>query len=180
MIPNFSTLRQFFVYFWIWEFVVRPMVRTVKLREFKTGDELALFEVFYTAIHQVCSKDYTQEQIEAWAPKSLNRDVWSEKIRQIQPFVAQFGTKIVGYSDLQENGLIDHFFVHGDYQGMGVGHALMTEIIVRGSAMPLLKSEVSHTASEFYEKHGFKIVGEQKIEIRGVELSNNLMERWMR
>ncbi len=38
----------------------------------------------------------------------------------LSPFVAEIDNIIVGYIDLQSNGLIDHFFCHYEYQGQGV------------------------------------------------------------
>jgi putative acetyltransferase len=46
----------------------------------------------------------------------------------INPFIAETDGVIAGYSDLQSSGLIDHFFCHHNYQGCGVGKALMSHI----------------------------------------------------
>jgi len=101
-------------------------MKSMILRDFELGDEDALWEVFYSAIHDVCRKDYTAEQINAWAPDDLEPGIWDSKIRSIKPIVVVLHNKIVGYSDLQESGLIDHFFVHGDYQRPGIGGMLMS------------------------------------------------------
>jgi putative acetyltransferase len=53
------------------------------LRNFEIGDEGALWEVFYSAIHKVCAKDYTEEQINAWAPDNLDPGIWVSKIHII-------------------------------------------------------------------------------------------------
>ncbi|MEJ2610008.1 MAG: GNAT family N-acetyltransferase [Candidatus Thiodiazotropha sp.] len=148
----------------------------IKLRNFKIGDEDSLWEVFYTSVHMVCSNNYTEEQINAWAPKDLEPRVWISKIRSLKPFVAITNSKIIGYSDVQDDGLIDHFFVHGEFQNRGVGTSLMSEIFNRGARKKILYSEVSHTAKPFFQKHGFKVVKEQTVNIRDVQLSNNLME----
>lgn len=39
----------------------------MNVREFRAGDEAALFKVFYSAVYQVASRDYSPEQIQAWA-----------------------------------------------------------------------------------------------------------------
>jgi hypothetical protein len=36
---------------------------SVQIRHYKPGEERALFEVYYSAIHLVASRDYTSEQI---------------------------------------------------------------------------------------------------------------------
>ena len=149
----------------------------ITIREFKLGDEADTWDVFYSSIHQVCSKDYNDEQIQAWAPSDLNPKRWNEKMRSIKPFIALIGGKVAGYADLQADGQIDHFFVHGDYQSQGVGTALMNHILDKGAIHKRLYSEVSHTAKPFYEKNGFTVITVQEVIMHDVLLTNNVMER---
>jgi putative acetyltransferase len=149
----------------------------ITVRKFKSGDEDGAWDVFYSSIHQVCSKDYSEEQIHAWAPADLDPSIWISKIQSIKPFVAVTGEKIIGYADLQKDGKIDHFFVHGDHQAEGVGGSLMKKIIEKGVNNKRLYSEVSHTAKPFYEKYGFNVTKVQLVKMHGVTLENNIMER---
>lgn len=41
----------------------------MEIRRFRLGDEAALFRVYFTAIHEVASRNYSPEQVEAWAPQ---------------------------------------------------------------------------------------------------------------
>lgn len=149
----------------------------VTIREFKIGDEDGAWKVFYSSIHQVCCKDYSTEQIQAWAPANIDSDIWASKMRSIKPFIAMVDEKIIGYADLQNDGKIDHFFVHGDHQAQGVGKSLMSKIFEESASNKRLYSEVRHTAKPFFEKNGFKVTKEQEVNIRGVTLTNNIMER---
>lgn len=149
----------------------------VTIRKFKTGDENGTWDVFYSAIHQMCAKDYSKEQIQAWAPIDLDPSRWATKMHNIKPFIATLNDKIVGYADLQNDGKIDHFFVHGDHQAQGVARSLMGKIIQEAPIQQKLYSEVSHTAKPFYEKNGFKVVKVQAVNMHGVVLTNNIMER---
>jgi putative acetyltransferase len=60
------------------------------IRPFRQGEEAALRQVFFSAVHEIASRDYTSEQIEAWAPvpKEADEAPWSERMRSICPFVA--------------------------------------------------------------------------------------------
>ncbi len=136
-----------------------------------------LWQVYFTSIRLVCSNNYSKEQIEVWAPENLDINLVRQKMDQIKPFVAMLGDKIIGYADLQTDGLIDHFFVHGKYQGLGAGAALMTHIVNEGSHMPKLYSYVSNTAKAFYRKYGFVVKNVRLEKIRGCGLENNLMVR---
>ncbi len=86
---------------------------------------------------------------------------------------------MVGFADLQADGYIDHFFCHHAHQGQGVGRALMQQIAQAADAAGLARpySHVSLTARPFFERYGFRIVTEQGVSIRGVTLSNFVMEK---
>lgn len=147
------------------------------IHEFSHGIESALREVFHSAIHKGCIHDYTAEQINAWAPEDYDREWWSRLMQRLRPFVVRDGSRIVGYGDLQDNGYIDHFYVHGEHQGRGVGKTLMEKILESGAGKARLYSHVSRTAKPFFETYGFLVVSCRNVEVRGVEMQNYLMER---
>ena len=149
------------------------------IRRHQEGEEPALFEVYYSAIHLIASRDYTPEQIQAWAPRNLDPALWERKIRDINPFVVELKGQIVGYADLQSNGYIDHFFVSGSYPRQGIGSMLMRQLINEATiqGIPEMTSDVSRTAQPFYEKFGFKVVEQRFPVTRGVEVPNALMRR---
>ncbi|MBX2849362.1 MAG: GNAT family N-acetyltransferase [Acidiferrobacterales bacterium] len=125
----------------------------------------------------ICSKDYTKQQIEAWAPDDYDKSAVQSKFDQLNPFVAKIKSNIVGYADLQSDGLIDHFFVHGEYQSKGIGELLMQSILKKGKDKQQLYSHVSMTAKPFFENYGFSLKEVQEVEIRGCKMNNNLMCR---
>ena len=84
--------------------------------------------IFFSAIHELACRDYSIEQLDAWAPVAYDMAAWQERIRAIQPFVAEIDGFPVGYADLQTSGYIDHFFVAGAHGGRGVGRTLMAHI----------------------------------------------------
>ncbi|BBL58873.1 GNAT family N-acetyltransferase [Methylomonas koyamae] len=149
----------------------------MQIRRFKPGEEAALFEVHYSAIHQVASHDYSLEQIEAWAPPDLDPALWERRIRDINPYVVELDGCVVAYADLQANGYIDHFFVSGAHPGRGLGSMLMTHILKEAQSLDLLEltSDVSRTAQGFYERFGFRVVEQRTPVRRGVAIPNALM-----
>lgn len=153
----------------------------IQIRSYAETDAPALLELFFTTVHRINSRDYSQAQIAAWAPETLDRSLWSAHMNKLNPFIAEIDGIIVGYSDLQDSGLIDHFFCHYQYQRRGVGSALMNHIFLLGKQRSItrLYSEVSLTARPFYERHGFSIVKQQSANIRGETLGNFLMEKKM-
>ncbi|MZI95758.1 GNAT family N-acetyltransferase [Vibrio sp. CAIM 722] len=150
----------------------------IKVRRYSESDIPALWEIFYHTIRNINIRDYSRAQVEAWAPDNFDQAIWQRKMHSIAPYVAVLDGEIVGYTDLQDDGLIDHFFCHHQYQGRGIGKIMMEHVFEQGKLRGISKfhSEVSITARPFYEKQGFCIVEEQVVNVRGQKLRNFLME----
>ncbi|MGB0867898.1 MAG: GNAT family N-acetyltransferase [Granulosicoccaceae bacterium] len=149
------------------------------VRCFEPSDAAALWSVFFHTIRQVNVRDYSQAQVEAWAAEGVKPEYWAEKMRSMNPYVACVDQRIVGYADLQPDGLIDHFFCHHAFQGCGVGRALMERILLeaQGRSLERCYSHVSITARPFFAHFGFALVREQRVDIGEQKLTNFLMEK---
>lgn len=153
------------------------MSKTVLIRRYREGEEPALFDVYYSAIHLVASRDYTSQQIEAWAPRDLNALLWERRIQGINPFVAELDGTVLAYADVQASGYIDHFFVSGTHPRRGLGTMLMTRILEEAARLELreLTSDVSRTAQGFFERFGFGVVEQRNPVLNGITIPNVLM-----
>jgi len=151
----------------------------MKVRKMRKGDEEELWELFYNTIHNVNIQDYTEAQIEAWAPDDFDINVAITKFREIDPFVVIQDGKIIGYADIQPDGLIDHFYCHHDFQGQGVGRVLFStlEKEARESGIVDMYSNVSITARPFFEVMGFSVEKEQVLRMQDQKLKNYRMVR---
>jgi putative acetyltransferase len=151
----------------------------MEIRRFKLGDEAALFDVFFSAIHQTAAHDYSQEQIDAWAPTDYDQEAWAQYQQKNRPFVAVLNGNIVGYADVQPNGYIDHFFVCGNHPRQGIGTQLMARIHQEADALGLteLTANVSKTAEPFFALHGFQVLERGWPVRRGVPLQNARMRK---
>ena len=78
-----------------------PSIDAAKVRDFRIGDESALYAVFYSAIHEIASQHYAPNQIDAWAPKSPDMVTWTKRMQEIRPFVVESDGQIVAYADVQ-------------------------------------------------------------------------------
>ena len=150
----------------------------IEIRKYQYGEEEYLWKIFYYTVRNVNIKDYTIEQVKAWVPDEYDKNKWDTKIKSIDPFLAVLDGKIVGYSDLQDNGKIDHFYVHHNFQRMGIGNRLMNHLInqARTKRIKKLFSEVSITAKPFFEYFKFRVAIKQEVEIRGIKIINYLMD----
>ncbi|ENM5760158.1 N-acetyltransferase family protein [Vibrio mimicus] len=152
----------------------------ITIRNYSVEDAEALWNIHFYTIRNINIRDYSQAQVEAWAPERLDLSVWEKWMKGLSPFVAEIDGVIVGYTDLQASGFIDHFFCHNEYQGKGVGKALMNHVFKVGNSRGIKRyfSDVSITARPFYEHFGFKVVQVQEMEVRGQKLRNFVMEKY--
>ncbi|QUX95770.1 GNAT family N-acetyltransferase [Marinomonas sp. CT5] len=153
----------------------------IKVRRYEQVDSIVLWDIFFNTVRTVNTQDYSLAQVQAWAPESFDMSVWERKMDEIKPFVAELDNIIVGYCDLQSDGLIDHFFCHHQYQGKGVGRRLMSHIVSLAIERNIARiySHVSLTAKPFFERFGFRVVSEQNVKVRGEALINFEMEKWL-
>lgn len=149
------------------------------VRDFRIGDEGRLHCVFHSAVREIACRDYSPEQVAAWAPEEWDVEAWSARVRGMKPFVVEVEGEIVGYGDVQDDGYMDHFFVAAAWTRRGIGAMLMRRIHLRASELGLgrLWSDVSRTAQPFFFHFGFRIVQETEAIIRGVALPNARMEK---
>jgi len=96
-------------------------------------------------------------------------------------FVADEGGAVVGYASWQEDELLS-LFVHPDFQGTGIGSALLSacfdDAARINATISIVKSVLG--AEEFYCRHGFLIVGPGSTGKRGVIIPDTRMHRWDR
>ena len=153
------------------------MART--LRRFAEEDAPALWEVYFSAIRLTAARDYSPEQIEAWAPVGFSPGKWAARMRGIAPFVVEQDGVVAGYADVQRSGYIDHFFVAADFNRQGVGSVLMGAIHAVASEQRIasLFADVSITARPFFEDWGFVVEHERTLELRTATLTNFRMRK---
>ena len=151
----------------------------IELREFRVGDEPYLRLVFESAIHEVAIRDYSHAEVDAWAPRQFDPTLWARRMHGIAPFVVERDGEIVAYADVQSNGYIDHFFVAGAANGLGIGRRLMERIHDRARELGIdeLTSEVSRTAQPFYLHFGFETIDHHVKEVRGVGIEYAAMRK---
>ncbi len=153
----------------------------ITVRKYQPSDAKFLAEIFYNSIHSINIYDYSAEQINAMAPaSSLDPENWEQKWSKLVPFVALLGSKIVGFAEFEPSGHIDCFYVHHEYQGRGVGSALMKAIEAEAKEKHISRiyADVSITAKLFFEGKGFQEIKKQTVIYRGCEFTNFLMEKY--
>ncbi len=145
------------------------------LREYRPADCPQLADLFYHTVHTVNAKDYTEEQVNAWAAGQVDLEAWDRSFREHYTVIAEENGLIVGFGDIDQTGYLDRLYVHKDFQGRGIATAVcnLLEQAVAGSIV----THASLTARPFFEKRGYAVLREQQVERRGVRLTNYVMEK---
>ena len=151
----------------------------MQIRNYRDGDAPLLRELFHASVHDLASRNYTPDQLDAWAPLAHDAAQWEARVRGNQPSVADIGGQVAGYADLQDTGYIDQFFVAPAFARRGVASALMAHIhaSAKQRGITALFADVSLTAEPFFSKAGFVVEQRQRVEVRGQALDNARMRK---
>lgn len=150
----------------------------MELREYRPEDCREMAELFFDTVHTVNRRDYTEAEVEAWAPGLPDMEQWNKSFLEHCTLVALECGKIVGFGDMDRNGYLDRLYVHRDYQGKGIAAAICGQLEGRFPAKRIT-TYASVTAKPFFEKRGYRVVREQQVERQGVLLTNFVMEKWL-
>ncbi len=148
----------------------------VRLRRYTQRDLQQVLRLFYDTVHTVCTGDYTEEQLRAWAPWPPDYDRWQRSLSAQYTIVAEQGGQLVGFGDLALPGYLDRLYVHRDFQRQGVATRLC-DMLERRAKSPVIETHASITARPFFEKRGYTTWCEQRVCREGVILTNYAMRK---
>jgi putative acetyltransferase len=100
---------------------------------------------------------------------------WHERRAAAHTFVAVLDSRVVGFSDVTDDGLLDMLFVHSDAAGRGVARALVEAVVAKARELGLseLHTHASRTARPAFERFGFEVTrANEQNWIRGQNLPN--------
>ena len=146
------------------------------LRDYKQSDCAELAQLFYHTVHAVNARDYSREQLDAWATGKVDLEAWNKSFQAHHTVVAEMDGNIVGFGDMDETGYLDRLYVHKNHQRQGVATAICDALEQNAKAAEF-STHASITAKPFFEKRGYSVVREQQVERRGVWLTNFVMRR---
>ncbi|HJS01310.1 MAG TPA: GNAT family N-acetyltransferase [Flavobacterium sp.] len=153
------------------------MEYTIRIGQISDLSEIQ--KLFSDSITFVCSKDYSQIQIDAWKTAALKLERWQMIVENQFFIVAEFDNKIVGFASLENGNYIDVLYVHKDYQRQGIAQRLFDTILKEANRLNSLfiTADVSITAKPFFESNGFLVVKEQIQQRNNVDIVNFKMQK---
>lgn len=149
------------------------------IRKFKPDDFDEILSLFYLSVHKIAGKDYSQKQLNAWAPDSPDLKAWQKNLSFGSVLVEEDNSQIRGFGKIENSGYLDLLYVHPDFLKQGVGYSILEYMInwALKNKISQIRSQVSITARPFFSNNNFTVVKKQTVERHGVTLTNFLMVR---
>ena len=127
----------------------------MRIRSYHSDDCQAILSLFYETVHRINRRDYTQEQIEAWANNNkIDPIAWDLSLIHHKTLVAEMNGIIVGFGDLNR-----------------------LELYVAEQNYVTIVTHASITAYPFFRDRNYQLVKEQQVERHGVFLKNMIMQK---
>jgi putative acetyltransferase len=151
----------------------------LRIRPYAAADLDALIALFRDTVRTVARRDYSPEQLLAWAPDEVDRGGWALRLAASSTWVAAHDDRAVGFISLAPDGHIDMLYVDAALQGRGTASALLERLERAAWAQGLgrLFTEASITARPFFARRGFHVIEAQTVARHGQQLTNFRMAR---
>ena len=146
------------------------------LREYTPKDCKTLAELFFNTVHIINAKDYSEEQLNAWATEHIDLEKWNRSFLSHYTVVAEIDGTVVGFGDIDNTGYLDRLFVHANFQHQGIATAICDKLEQMSHAEKIV-THASITAKGFFKKRGYKVVTKQQVQRQEILLTNYVMER---
>ncbi len=145
------------------------------IREYESTDCKELAELFYNTVHTINAKDYTKEQLDAWASGQVDLEKWDQSFQEHFTVVAVENGIIVGFGDIDTTGYFDRLYIHKNNQRKGIATAICDQL--ESKVQGKIVTHASVTAKPFFEKRGYKVLKEQQVVRKEIFLKNYVMEK---
>jgi Acetyltransferase (GNAT) domain len=93
------------------------------IRDYRRSDAADLARLFYETIHSVNRENYSERQLDAWAPDLPDPEVWHLRMSRSCTLVAEENDELVAFAELEPDGHLNMFYCHKDAVGRGVGRS---------------------------------------------------------
>lgn len=144
-----------------------------------SGQYQEIAQLFFHSVREIASSQYSQEQVEAWAPAPIDFDKWYYRCEWKRPFVYLMNGEVAGFLELDHDGHIDCHYVHPQYTRRGIARALLRHVIALAQHQKVEKLfvEASHLIKPLYLQEGFQCIRLNHVSRNNVILENWIMER---
>ena len=151
----------------------------MEFREYNNTDLHAVMDLFYVTVHEVNKNDYSEEQLDAIAPKDANEYHWEKSLEKNHTIVVEEDDKLIAFGNIGKTGYLDRLYVHPDYLRKGIASKLVEELeeYAKKHGSHVINVTSSITSKAFFESKGYAVIEEQINERRGERVLRYLMEK---
>src|SRR4051794_6953448 len=103
------------------------MKPTINIRPATHTDAPAIWAMHVDSIRRSCAKDYTPEQIEAWAGPKKPENYTSALDKGETMFVAEIDHRIVGFGAMRQDKIVG-MYITPEFQQRGIGQQLLATL----------------------------------------------------
>lgn len=157
------------------------MEQAMKIRGYAAKDATALMTLSRRSIEAIGSRDYTPQQVAAWAARVASPERIHERATDGRTTLVavDHGDRPIGFIDLEHDGHIDFLYCAPEAVGQGAASALYDalEAGARRRGVDRLYAEASEAARRFFLKKGFIVTARHALVIDGVPIHNYAVEK---
>src|SRR5580693_843825 len=103
----------------------------IRIRDYERSDAVMIVRLFYETIHSINQRDYSAEQVQAWAPEIPDVQLWHDRMIERHTLVADQNAELLGFGELEPQGHLDMLYCRSDVVGRGVGRRLYDALETR-------------------------------------------------
>jgi putative acetyltransferase len=132
------------------------------------------------SIQQLCAKDYTQEEIQAWGGRPFDKEARERAIEKEYVWVLEHDEQIKGYAQLEivtrngfKEGYVWGLYLVSEIAGHSWGRELFATLLAQAhtAEVAVLRLDATLTAYDFYKEAGFRDAGpEIHVVVSGVKI----------
>lgn len=133
------------------------------------------------SVHSVCKNDYSEKELNAWAPARFDINAFRKALSGALNLVALESGKIVGFLSMEKTGYINRLYTHKDRLRCGIASALLDKAFAWAIENGIFEITLdsSKTAEGFYIKKGFDFVGISVMRHNDVVLKSSVMRKFL-
>ena len=151
----------------------------MRIEKYSSQYQDDVYNLFYSAVHETCYREYSAEALSAWAPAFVDVEAWCADFLKTYSLVALSDDgALLGFGNIDvDKHYIDRLYVSSSHQGEGIGRAILQclEATVSGAVTVF----ASDTAKPFFIRMGYEIVRDNYVKRKGIIIHNNLMSKML-
>jgi putative acetyltransferase len=148
-------------------------------RSCRPTDLQAVADIYIASIHSLAAPFYSPEEIAAWAPVAADIARWQHRLSQLHTVVAEHNEVLAGFASYKDDGYLDLLFTHPAFARRGVATRLYlhVETTLRAAAVSRVFTHASLAARPFFDRQGFQLDTDERVECRGIYLRRFAMHK---